>query len=65
MKVLEGLKGAGYAHDLLTFQFIEVEGSLLLDAVLNPVWLNAVRALSVVLEHHLDGVLLLHTDHRT
>lgn len=51
--------------NVLTFQFIVIERPILFHTVLNTMWLYTVSTAGFVLEHHVDGVLLFSSHHRT
>lgn len=51
--------------NLVTFKFIVVERPILLNTILNTMWLDAVRSTGLVLKYHTDGVLFFSSDHWT
>lgn len=51
--------------NLATFGFVVIERPVLIHAVLDTMWLHAVRSAGFVLKDHIDGVLLFSSEHRT
>lgn len=46
-----------------TFQFVVIESAVLINAVLDAMWLDAVGTAGFVLENHSEGVSLFSTQH--